>query len=81
MMDTVRLRNTDNCRHHVGKAWYAEISWQMDMLLSIKQFIVDRCPVPLWLRRAGLAGFLFFLIKGLLWLVVPALLVIFGYES
>lgn len=27
-----------------------------------------------WLRRIGLAGFLFFLIKGLLWLIVPALL-------
>lgn len=32
------------------------------------------CPVPTWLRRLGLAGFLFFLIKGLAWLVVPALL-------
>lgn len=30
---------------------------------------------PTWLRRLGLAGFLFFLIKGLLWLLVPALLV------
>lgn len=25
-----------------------------------------------WLRRIGVAGFLFFLIKGLLWLTVPA---------
>lgn len=31
-----------------------------------------------WLKRIGLAGFLFFLVKGLLWLLVPALLVIFG---
>jgi len=30
---------------------------------------------PARLRRLGLAGFLFFLIKGLLWLLVPALLV------
>lgn len=31
-----------------------------------------------WLQRLGVAGFLFFLIKGLLWLTVPALLVFFG---
>lgn len=31
------------------------------------------CPVKSrWLRRIGAAGFLFFLIKGLLWLTVPA---------
>lgn len=35
-------------------------------------------PASRWLRRVGVAGFLFFLIKGLLWLVVPALLVLFG---
>jgi hypothetical protein len=27
-----------------------------------------------WLRRVGVIGFLFFLIKGLLWLIVPYLL-------
>lgn len=31
-----------------------------------------------WLKRAGLAGTLFFLIKGLLWIIVPALLAWFG---
>ncbi|HEX8386566.1 MAG TPA: hypothetical protein VF576_10295 [Rubricoccaceae bacterium] len=31
-----------------------------------------------WLKRFGLAGFLFFLVKGLLWLALPALLVMFG---
>jgi hypothetical protein len=31
-----------------------------------------------WLRRAGLAGSLFFLIKGLLWILVPAALAWFG---
>lgn len=31
-----------------------------------------------WLQRFGVAGFLFFLVKGLLWLTVPALLVFFG---
>lgn len=31
-----------------------------------------------WIKRFGVGGFLFFLIKGLLWLIVPALLVRFG---
>jgi hypothetical protein len=26
-----------------------------------------------WIKRFGFAGFMFFLIKGLLWLIVPAL--------
>lgn len=34
-----------------------------------------RCPLPKVARRIGLVAILFFLIKGLLWLVVPALLV------
>lgn len=28
----------------------------------------------MWLRRLGLAGFLFFLCKGLLWLIIPVLI-------
>lgn len=32
-----------------------------------------------WIKRFGVAGFLFFLIKGLLWLIVPAVLIWFGY--
>lgn len=34
-------------------------------------------PAPLWVRRFGIYGFLFFFGKGLLWLAVPALLVMF----
>jgi hypothetical protein len=33
-----------------------------------------------WLQRLGVAGFAFFLIKGLLWLTVPALLAYLGYR-
>jgi hypothetical protein len=41
-----------------------------------------KCPVPhkqrgpLWafIKRMGVAGFLFFLIKGLLWLIIPYLI-------
>ena len=37
-------------------------------------------PAPArWVQRLGVAGFLFFLIKGLLWLAVPALLTYLGY--
>lgn len=31
-----------------------------------------------WLKRIGIGGFLFFLIKGLLWLTVPAVLAMVG---
>jgi hypothetical protein len=31
-----------------------------------------------WLKRLGVAGFLFFLIKGLLWLIVPAAIAYFS---
>ena len=34
-----------------------------------------RCPLPKWGRRLGAAAFLFFLIKGLLWLIIPGLVV------
>jgi hypothetical protein len=30
-------------------------------------------PASQWIKRFGFAGFMFFLIKGLLWLIVPAL--------
>lgn len=33
------------------------------------------CP---WIKRLGLAGFVFFLLKGMLWLLVPGLLTYFG---
>lgn len=31
------------------------------------------CRVVRWVRRFGVAGFVFFLVKGLLWLIVPVL--------
>jgi hypothetical protein len=30
--------------------------------------------IAVWLKKIGLFGFLFFLIKGLLWLIVPYLI-------
>lgn len=35
---------------------------------------------PAWLKRFGVGGFLFFLIKGLLWLMFPAVLAFVGME-
>jgi hypothetical protein len=35
-------------------------------------------PAARWLKRFGLAGFLFFFFKGLLWLIVPALIAYFA---
>lgn len=37
-----------------------------------------KCPAVRWVKRFGVAGFLFFLIKGLLWLIVPALVAYFA---
>jgi hypothetical protein len=31
-----------------------------------------------WVKRFGVAGFLFFLIKGLLWLIIPGLIAYFS---
>jgi hypothetical protein len=31
-----------------------------------------------WIKRLGFWGFLFFLVKGLLWMIVPALLAIWS---
>lgn len=31
-----------------------------------------------WIKRFGFVGFMFFLIKGLLWLIVPALIAYFS---
>ena len=39
---------------------------------------VPRVSQCTWLKRVGVAGFIFFLVKGLLWLIVPALLYYFG---
>ena len=38
-------------------------------------------PAAKWVKRFGVAGFLFFLIKGLLWLIIPAALVYFGVSG
>jgi len=34
-----------------------------------------------WTRRVGVAAFLFFLVKGLLWLIVPTLIAFFAIKD
>jgi hypothetical protein len=33
-----------------------------------------------WIKRFGFVGFMFFLIKGLLWLIVPAAIAYFAWN-
>ena len=42
--------------------------------------IDSRERMRLWMKRAGMAGFMFFLAKGLLWLIVSGVLVWMGYS-
>jgi hypothetical protein len=37
-----------------------------------------KCPALRWTKRFGVAAFLFFLIKGLLWLIVPGIIAYFS---
>jgi len=37
-----------------------------------------KCPAVKWTKRFGAAAFLFFLVKGLLWLIVPGLIAYFS---
>ena len=37
-----------------------------------------KCPAVRWTKLFGVAAFLFFLIKGLLWLIVPGLIAYFS---
>jgi len=38
-----------------------------------EQILPDQEPAARrWIKRLGVAGFMFFLVKGLLWLLVPA---------
>jgi hypothetical protein len=38
----------------------------------------NKCPAKTWVKRFGALGFVFFLLKGLAWLVVPALVAYFS---
>ncbi len=59
----------------------AQVAWWVDGLtgssiIAIEiQLQLERRHMH-WLKRLGMAGFLFFLIKGLLWLCVPAVILL-----
>jgi len=50
---------------------------EMNMKYMNGALAQSRVP-PAWLKRLGVGGFLFFLIKGLLWLLVPVALAMVG---
>ncbi len=39
-----------------------------------------KCPAKRWVKRFGAAGFVFFLVKGLLWLILPAAIAYFSWN-
>lgn len=40
----------------------------------------ERSVIKKWIKRFGFVGFMFFLIKGLLWLIVPAAIAYFAWN-
>jgi len=40
-----------------------------------------KCPAKSWIKRFGAAGFVFFLVKGLLWLILPAAVAYFSMSD
>ncbi len=47
---------------------------QLEKPLSCPVSHTGRNKFKFWIKRMGVAGFLFFLIKGLLWLIIPYLI-------
>ena len=41
---------------------------------------MDSAKVKIWLKRLGFWGFMFFLLKGLLWLAIPALIALMATD-
>jgi hypothetical protein len=41
---------------------------------------MEPAKVRMWIRRLGFWGFMFFLVKGLLWLAIPALIAILATD-
>ena len=41
---------------------------------------MESAKVKIWIKRLGFWGFIFFLVKGLLWLAIPALIAMFATD-
>ena len=48
--------------------------------MTVYQQARDTRRTPRWLKRTGMVGFWFFLAKGLAWLIVPGIVVLFANE-
>lgn len=46
----------------------------------MKEESENKKPAAKWLKRFGMAGFLFFLVKGLIWLALFIAAAYFGYD-
>jgi len=60
-------------RCHEGKRYLQKSSLKFILELMHEEKS-NQSKKAIWLKRFGIAGFLFFLIKGLLWLIVPLLI-------
>lgn len=56
---------------------FKQTSYFMNVMQEPK-LAKKKCPAVRWVKRFGVAGFLFFFFKGLLWLIVPALVAYFA---
>jgi hypothetical protein len=45
--------------------------WSIDMLVNAQESNVSPAGHTNWLKRMGLAGFMFFFLKGMAWLIIP----------
>ena len=43
-----------------------------------QEYGVTKMSIKTWIKRLGFWGFMFFLVKGLLWLTIPALIAFFA---
>jgi hypothetical protein len=42
--------------------------------------VMESGKVKIWIKRLGFWGFMFFLVKGLLWLAIPVLIAMFATD-
>ncbi|MDH5191951.1 MAG: hypothetical protein OEW89_11975 [Gammaproteobacteria bacterium] len=49
-------------------------------MLSQKNMGRDEKPKNGWIEKLGWAGFLFFFVKGMLWLLIPVFLIVLGMD-
>lgn len=60
---------------HGGESYPSATADGTDKLRLLKQMSVKS-----WIKKLGFWGFMFFLLKGLLWLTIPALIAIFATD-